>query len=131
MQVRPEDRARKVDALFARWESNTTPGGVVGIIRDGVVIYEHPFGMANLDFSIPNTPRTLFHIASISKQFTAFAILLLQQDSRLSLDDDVRKYVPELPDFGKTITLRHLLHHTSGFPVSLWVGSRPSASLSR
>jgi CubicO group peptidase (beta-lactamase class C family) len=69
--------------------------------------------MANLDHDVPIAPETVFHVASISKQFTAAAILLLAQEKRLSLDDDVRKYITELPDFGSLITIRHLLHHTS------------------
>jgi CubicO group peptidase (beta-lactamase class C family) len=69
---------------------------------------------ANLEYGVPNTPATVFHLASVSKQFTAFAIYLLAQDGKLSLDDDVRKYLPKLHDFGKVITIRQLLHHTSG-----------------
>jgi CubicO group peptidase (beta-lactamase class C family) len=103
-----------VDKLFARWDKKTTPGCAIGVIRDGKLIYERAYGMADLEQGSPIGPNTVFHIASISKQFTAFAILLLEKDGKLSLDDDIRKYLPEMHDFGKTITIRHLLNHTSG-----------------
>jgi CubicO group peptidase (beta-lactamase class C family) len=86
----------------------------LGIYKDGSILYKHGYGMANLNDDIPITPATVFHVASISKQFTAASILLLVQQGKLSLDDDVQKYIPELPDFGERITLRHLMHHTSG-----------------
>lgn len=115
--VPTEDRSRiteRVDGLFSRWNQRNTPGAAVAVIKDGKTLYKRGYGMASLEYDAPNTPSTLFHIASISKQFTAFAIHLLVQDGRLSLSDDARKYVPELPNFGKPITIRHLLYHTSG-----------------
>ena len=72
------------------------------------------YGMANLEYNIPITPATIFHVASVSKQFAAAAILLLERDGMLSVSDDVRKTIPELHDFGATITIDHLIHHTSG-----------------
>jgi CubicO group peptidase (beta-lactamase class C family) len=128
LSKRPVDsaeRRKRVDRLFARWDKRTTPGGVVAVLQDGKIRYSRGYGMANLEHNIPNTPATLFHIASVSKQFTAFAIQLLVQDGKLSLDDDVRKYITELPDFGKTITVRHLVYHTSGLrdqPHLMWLG---------
>lgn len=104
----------KVDELFAVWDNNYSPGAAVAIVKDGKIIYEKGYGIANLEYDIPITPASVFHIASVSKQFTVFSILLLEQQGKLSLDDDIRKYVPEVPDFGKTITLRHLASHTSG-----------------
>ncbi|MBX2875507.1 MAG: beta-lactamase family protein [Saprospiraceae bacterium] len=104
----------QVDELFTPWDSDDTPGASVAVVKDGAIIYKKGYGMANLEYDIPNTPSTIFHIASVSKQFTAFSILLLEKEGRLSLDDDLRKYIPEVPDFGKTITLRHLATHTSG-----------------
>jgi CubicO group peptidase (beta-lactamase class C family) len=86
----------------------------VGVLRNGQQLYSQGYGMADLEHGAPITPSTVFHIASVSKQFTAFAIYLLAQEGKLALDDDVRKYLPELHDFGKTITIRHLIHHTSG-----------------
>lgn len=102
------------DKVFAKWDSTVTPGCALSVMKDGQLIYKRGYGMADLDHDIPITPETVFHVASISKQFTAAAILLLMQDGKLSLDDDVHKYIPELPDFGSRITLRHLIHHTSG-----------------
>jgi CubicO group peptidase (beta-lactamase class C family) len=104
----------KVDTLFARWDTKTTPGVSLGVVRDGKLVYEKSYGLADIEQDRRIGPDTLFHIASISKQFTAFAVLLLEKDGKLSLDDDVRKHLPELHDFGKVITLRHLLLHTSG-----------------
>jgi len=106
--------ASSVDAIFAEWDKTDSPGCAVAVVGDGQAIYRKGFGMANLEYGIPNSPSTIYHVASISKQFTAFAVQLLASDLKLSLDDDVRKYLPELHDFGYSITLRHLLHHTSG-----------------
>lgn len=111
---RADELTDKVDKLFARWDKKTTPGCAIGVIRDGKLIYEKAYGMADLEQGSPITTDTVFHIASISKQFTAFAILLLEKDGKLSLDDDIRKHLPELHDFGKPITIRQLLLHTSG-----------------
>ena len=104
----------KVDQLFTVWNSDQTPGAAVAVVKDGVVIYKKGYGMANLEYEIPITPASVFHVASVSKQFTVFSVLLLEKQGKVSLDDDVRKYLPEVPDFGKTITLRHLASHTSG-----------------
>lgn len=86
----------------------------IAVVKDGKVIYKKGFGLANLEYEIPITPQTVFHIASISKQFTLFSILLLEQENKLSLDDDIRKYLPQMTDFGHKITLRNLANHTSG-----------------
>ncbi|MBN8469280.1 serine hydrolase [Corallococcus exiguus] len=110
----PRGRHKQVDALFSQWNSKTQPGCAVGISRDGVLDYARGYGMADLEHDAPVTPRSVFSIASISKQFTAFSIGMLAQEGKLSLDDDIRKYVPELPAYGKTITLAHLMHHTNG-----------------
>lgn len=107
----PEDQ---VDQLFLPWDNKDTPGASVAVVKDGSVIYKKGYGMANLEYDIPNSPSTVFHIASVSKQFTVFAVLLLEKEGKLSLEDDIRKYISEVPDFGKTITLRHLASHTSG-----------------
>jgi CubicO group peptidase (beta-lactamase class C family) len=104
----------KVDAVFNRFSKPTSPGCSLAVTREGRVIYARGYGMADLDHDIVITPSTVFHVASVSKQFTAAAIALLEQDGKLSLDDDVRKHVPELPDLGPRITIRQLLHHTSG-----------------
>jgi CubicO group peptidase (beta-lactamase class C family) len=109
-----EDLASKVDALFREWNKPDTPGASVAVIQHGKIVYEHGFGCANLEYDVPIKPDTIFHVASVSKQFTAMAVLLLQRDGKLSIDDDVHQYLPELPDYGQKITLRHLLNHTSG-----------------
>jgi len=107
------DATKKVDSLFSAYNSET-PGVAVAIVKDGRIIFKKGYGMANLEDNMPITPKTVFHIASVSKQFTAFSIYLLQKEGRISLEDDVRKYIPELPDYGATIKIRHLLAHTSG-----------------
>lgn len=110
----PADHAEHVDEIFARWNSNTSAGCAVGVVKDGLVILEEAYGMADLEHDVPNTPETIFEGGSLSKQFTAAAVVLLALDGKLSLDDDVREYIPEIPDYGHTITLRHLMTHTSG-----------------
>jgi CubicO group peptidase (beta-lactamase class C family) len=105
---------RAVDGLFERWTGSTTPGCAVGVSRNGKLLYEHGYGMANLETSTRITPQTVFQAASIAKQFTAMSVMLLVRDGKVSLDDDIRKYIPELPNYGARITIRHLLTHTSG-----------------
>ena len=105
---------KQVDQLFALWERPGSPGAAVSVARDGEILYSHGYGFANLEYDIPITASTIFHIASVSKQFTAFSIAMLADQGLISLDDDIRKYLPELNDFGKTITIRQLIHHTSG-----------------
>lgn len=104
----------KVDAVFAAYDKPGSPGCALGVIRDGKLTYARGYGYANLEYNIPITAQTIFDIGSTSKQFTASSIVLLAQQGKLSLEDDVRKFVPELPDYGKKITIRHLLNHTSG-----------------
>jgi CubicO group peptidase (beta-lactamase class C family) len=108
------DRHAQIDRLFAPNHRKDSPGCAIAIVQDGEIVYHKGYGRANLEYDAPITPETVFHVASVSKQFTAFAIQLLASEGKLALDDDVRKYLPELHDFGKTITIRHLLHHTSG-----------------
>jgi CubicO group peptidase (beta-lactamase class C family) len=111
----PEDPlTKKVDQLFATWDKPDSPGAAIAVIKDGAVVYKRGYGSANLEYNIPITPQTVFHVASVSKQFTAFSIVLLANQGKLSLDDDIRKHLPEVPDFGKKITIRQLIHHTSG-----------------
>jgi CubicO group peptidase (beta-lactamase class C family) len=107
-------QSEQVDELFTVWDTKDTPGAAVAVVKDGTIIYKNGYGIANLEYDIPINPSSIFHIASVSKQFTVFSILLLEKQGKLSLDDDIRKYISEVPDFGKTITLRHLASHTSG-----------------
>jgi CubicO group peptidase (beta-lactamase class C family) len=104
----------QVDELFTVWDTKETPGAAVAVVKNGTIIYKNGYGIANLEYDIPINTKSIFHIASVSKQFTVFSILLLEKQGKLSLNDDIRKYISEVPDFGKTITLRHLASHTSG-----------------
>ena len=104
----------RIDQIFAPWDRPGSPGCAVGVGRDGRVLYTHGYGSANLEYDVPITAASIFESGSVAKQFTAAAIVLLAQDGKLSLDDDIRKYLPEVPDFGDTIRVRHLLTHTSG-----------------
>lgn len=106
--------APRIDVLFADWNRSDAPGAAVAVVQNGRIVYENAFGMADLERGVALTPRSVFEIGSISKQFTAMCILLLELDGVLSLDDDVRKHLPEMPAYERPITLRHLLHHTSG-----------------
>jgi len=102
-----------VDALFSVW-TGSTPGCAVGVAEDGRIVLEKAYGMADLERDVPNRPDTVFEAGSVSKQFTAAAVLLLAWDRKLSLDDPIRKYLPELPDYAAAVTIRQMLHHTSG-----------------
>ncbi len=104
----------KVDELIAKYNFKKGPGLSVAVIKDGAIVYKKGFGIANLEYGTPITPTTVFQIASVSKQFTVFSILLLEQEGKLSLDDDMRKYLPEMVDYGHKITLRNIANHTSG-----------------
>src|ERR1041385_9034248 len=90
------------------------PGCAAAVSLNGEVVFEKAFGLADLELNVPNTTQTIFESGSVAKQFTAAALVLLQQDGKLSIDDPVRKYIPELPDYGAPLTIRHLLNHTSG-----------------
>src|SRR5215470_9955031 len=104
----------KVDAIFANYNKPDSPGCALGVIKDGKLVYARGYGMANLEHNIPNGPQIVYDIGSMSKQFTAASILLLAVQDKISLDDDARKYIPELPAYQQPITIRHMLHHTSG-----------------
>jgi CubicO group peptidase (beta-lactamase class C family) len=104
---------RQADGVFS-FVDRSAPGCAVGISQEGMMAYGRGYGLANLDWEIPLSTSTVLDIGSVSKQFTATAVALLDMDGVLSLDDDVRRWIPELPDYGSTITIRHLLNHTSG-----------------
>lgn len=111
----PKDLAQRVDAVFAEYAKPGSPGCALAVIQNGGITYEKGYGLASIEHGVPIDPKkTVFDIGSTSKQITAASILLLAQDGKLSLDDEVRKHIPELPDYGTPITIRHLLHHTSG-----------------
>jgi len=104
----------RIDPLFEPWTHSDTPGCALSITQDGVSVLERAYGLADLEQGVAIRTSTVFNVGSMSKQFTAAAILLLQEEGKLSLDDDVRRYIPELPAYGTPITLRQLAHHTSG-----------------
>jgi CubicO group peptidase (beta-lactamase class C family) len=106
---------RKVDQVFAQFDKPDSPGCALGVVRDGNFIYKKGYGTASLELGVSLTPQSVFYMGSVSKQFTAASVVLAAEQGYLSLDDDVRKYVPEIPSYGKPITLREMLHHTSGF----------------
>ena len=105
---------RRIDSIFARFSAPGSPGCALGVMRDGRLAYAKGYGLASVELLVPITPATVFDIGSVSKQFTALAVLLLAQEGKLSLDDEIQKYVPEVPRYLQPVTLRHLLHHTSG-----------------
>src|SRR5262245_20298336 len=109
-----ESPAAQVDKVFAQYDKPDSPGCALAVIKDGQIVYKRGYGMADLDHDIPIKPDTVFHVASVSKQFTAMAILLLAKQGKLSLDDRAQKYITELREFDQPITIRHLLSHTSG-----------------
>jgi CubicO group peptidase (beta-lactamase class C family) len=104
----------EIDAIFADFAKPGSPGCALSVIRGGKTLFARGYGLASLEHGVPITPETVFDIGSTSKQFTAASILLLAQDGKLTLDDPVRKHIPEFPDDGTSVTLNHLLHHTSG-----------------
>ena len=106
-------RPAGVDKIFAKW-SESTPGCAVGVSEGGRQTFAKAYGMADLEHDVKNTPDTIFEAGSVAKQFTAAAVLVLARDGKLSLDDPVRKYMPEVPDYGAPLTIRHMLNHTSG-----------------
>ena len=107
-----------IDGLFSMWNNLNGPGGVVLVTQNNKTVFEKAYGLENISYKMPITSETVFNIGSVSKQFTAMGIVLLQMDGKLSIDDDIKKYLPELNNFGRPITIRHLLHHTSGFRSS-------------
>ncbi len=117
-----------IDEMYAEVDNDRSPGTAVMVVKDGEVILNKGFGMANLSHGIEITPTTVFDLASVSKQFCAYAISTLVEEGKISLNEDVRTYIPELPDFGKTITIDHLVHHTSG--IRDWTSTLPVAGWS-
>lgn len=109
-----DSASRWVDSIFSPYASSRSPGCAVGVTRNGAIVLAKGYGMADLEHDAPITRDTRFYIASLSKQFTAMAIVLLAHDGKLTLDDPIRKWVPEVPAFANQVTLRHLLYHTSG-----------------
>ena len=113
-QTLPDSVTKKIDSLFIKWNTSISPGCSIGIVRNDSLIYAKGYGMANLEYGIPIASETIFHMASVSKQFTAWSIILLARQGKLQLDDDIHKYLPWFPDLKEKITIRNLLNHTSG-----------------
>ena len=103
-----------IDAIFASWDKPGSPGCALAVARDGEFVYTRGYGYANLDYDIPVTPQTVFDVASVTKQFVAAVANILALDGTVSLDDGVRQWLPELPEYASPVTLRHLIHHTGG-----------------
>jgi CubicO group peptidase (beta-lactamase class C family) len=112
--VETGDDNAAVDAVFAIWNTPGSPGCALAVAQDGAPVYSRGYGFANLDYDIPITPQTVFDVASITKQFNAASLTMLAQEGKLSLDDNVRKWLPELPEYEWPITLRQMIYHTSG-----------------
>jgi CubicO group peptidase (beta-lactamase class C family) len=118
---KPKDTAfltQRIDSLLSQSLPANAPGGAIAIVSGDRVLYQKAFGLMTMEYQLPNSNHTLFNIASVSKHFTAFSILLLEQQGKLTLDDDIRQYIPELPDYKHMVTISHLIHHTSGIASS-------------
>ncbi|MBW3569738.1 MAG: beta-lactamase family protein, partial [Gemmatimonadetes bacterium] len=126
-----QDATGGVDAIFSAFDP-AEPGCAAAVARDGRVVVNRAFGLAHLEHAVPNTPATIFDVASVNKQFTAAAVLMLAEEGRLSLQDDIRRYLPEMPDYGTPITIDHVLTQTSGLRdwlfLSMIAGHHPFKS---
>ena len=109
-----KEQIQQIDAIFTDWNNETNPGAGIAVVKNGQPIFSKGFGMASLQHKIPFSTTSVADIGSVAKQFTSFAIALLAEEGKLSLDDDIHKFYPEIPDFGHKITVNHLVHHTSG-----------------
>lgn len=126
------DLERKVDQVFAAYDKPDSPGCALGVVRDGNFIYKRGYGAGSLELGVPLSPASVFYMGSVSKQFTAASVVLAAEQGFVSLDDDIHKYVPELPSYGKPVTLRQMLHHTSGFRdilTLMFLGGRNSEDI--
>jgi CubicO group peptidase (beta-lactamase class C family) len=118
-------QAERVDALFGHLNKTPSPGIAVSVVKDGKVVFRQGYGLASLEHRVPITPSTSFDLASVSKQFTGLAVAMLAVEGKIRLSDDIRKYIPEMHDFGKPITIEHLARHTSG--LRDWPGAMVAA----
>lgn len=113
-QSLPASVTDRIDSLFRKWDRTSSPGWAVGVVRNDSLIFAKGYGMANLEYGVPISPTTIFHMASVSKQFTAFSIVLLARQGKIDLDGDIHQYLHWFPDLKEKITVRQLLNHTSG-----------------
>jgi len=109
------NETERIDQVFAAFDRRDSPGCALGVVRNGEFIYRKGYGTASLELAVPLDSRSVFYMGSVSKQFTAASVVLAAEQGLLSLDDNIRQHIPELPDYGRPITLRQMLHHTSGF----------------
>ena len=109
-----DEKTAQVDQLFAPWGKSNSPGCALAVIQNGEIVYKQGYGKASLEHSIAISPGSVFYIGSCSKQFVAMCIALLSTEGKLSLDDDIRRFIPEMPNYGTPVTIRHLIHHTGG-----------------
>ena len=108
------NESKEVDSVFSEWNKIDSPGCSLGIIKDNVLVYAKGYGLANMEYNIPNSASSVFRIGSTSKQFTAACIVLLAEQKKITLDDNLKNQFPDFPDYAEKITIRHLLNHTSG-----------------
>lgn len=116
------EQESSIAALFSQWDKEESPGMAIGIVKDGHMLYSKGYGLASLEHNIKIHPLTVFYAGSVSKQFVTFCILLLEERGLLKLDDTVQKFLPDFPDYGYPLTIRHFIHHTSGVRdnLTLW-----------
>lgn len=121
-QAQLDQASKAVDELFNEWSHTNSPGCAIAVIKDGEIIHKKGYGMADLEHDVPIRPSSVFYIGSVSKQFVAACMLLLDEQEKIDLDEDVRTYIPEFPDYGHKISIRNLIHHTSGVRdnLTLW-----------
>jgi CubicO group peptidase (beta-lactamase class C family) len=98
----------RIDSVFQRFTAAGSPGCALGVVRDGAMVYAKGYGLASVELGVPITPATVFDIGSVSKQFTAMSVVLLAQDGKLSLDDEIQRFIPEIPRYARPVTIRHL-----------------------
>ena len=117
-----QNQKSQIDALFKKWDQTDSPGAAIGVIRKGKLVYSKGYGMANLEHSVRIEPSTVFYMASVSKHFVTFCILLLEEQGKLSLDDEIQKHLPDFPKYDEPLTIRNFIHHTSGVRdfLQLW-----------
>lgn len=124
----PDPRAERVDRIFEEYDRTDAPGCAAGVVEHGTLVLGRGYGMASLELSVPNTPRTVYYVGSVSKQFVAASVVIAARQGHLDLDDDIRGHLPEMPDYGRPITVRQLIHHTSGlrdYLALMWMAGMP------
>ena len=126
-QTEPISLTEKIDSICEKWDVTDAPGGVVGIVKGGKMIFAKAYGLANVENGVPNAVTTLFDVGSVSKQFTAMCVLILEDRGELSIDDPVSKHFPGIPAARNGMTIKQLMQHTSG--IRDYFGSRRPAGL--